>query len=570
MLPDGTSVNAPLQPPAVDESFTLHALGKPRWYVPYGRNRRYLTFALCGVAPVVGLLWGLPFISRLQLNIDPPKNSDAYVALTAFEAAFPLEADGMQNAYILLLSMADGAPVLNMSSPDCDWHGLELAMHCPLLSPLEQVSDELEAWAYQQLPGWFNDTTFMSYSKFRRKKFSLLQKGLLNAPETPRRSTSTILRLQVPQNLSTGSASHAFTANLINATDAFARSAARAAGLGATAVTVETAGMPAFIMAAQVGVKRDMELMDMVSLPLALLIFLLMLRSARLLLLPILNIGVVAGFGFALMYPISLHMSVGSTVPSLMVSVAIATSIDYSLFLLSRFREEIERGRRPVAAVELMMGAAGHTVLVSGATLSFCFVGLAAFPIEMLTTMGLGAGATTVLSVAVNLTLTPSCLLTFPRFFSAFEWGGLACVVRWCCPDRAAPSRDPLVLRAGHPGAIIMEPDGPSAIGDATHRPAYAVASGGGNGNSHGDSHSNSHGGCNGNGHAAAARPRRRRGGGDAACGSSTATRTAHEARHRWRRAGVVVGGATAEADAATAALSAGAASPPAHRPSRC
>jgi len=98
-----------------------------------------------------------------------------------------------------------------------------------------------------------------------------------------------------------------------------------------------------------------------------------------------------------------------------MISIAIATSIDYSLFLLSRFREEIERGRRPVAAVELMMGAAGHTVLVSGTTLSLCFAGVATFPIGMLTTMGVGAGATTVLSMIVNLTLTPSCLLTFPR-----------------------------------------------------------------------------------------------------------------------------------------------------------
>ena len=109
------------------------------------------------------------------------------------------------------------------------------------------------------------------------------------------------------------------------------RASARARPASARhAVIVETAGMPAFIMAAQVGVKRDMELMDTVSLPLALPSSSLMLRSARLLLLPILNIGVVAGFGFALMYPISLHMSVGSTVPSLMVSVAIATSIDYS------------------------------------------------------------------------------------------------------------------------------------------------------------------------------------------------------------------------------------------------
>ena len=100
----------------------------------------------------------------------------------------------------------------------------------------------------------------------------------------------------------------------------------------------------------------------------------------------------VVSAAFALMYPVSLSVSVGSTVPSLMVSVAIAMSIDYSLFLLSRFREEVARGASPTRAVELMMGAAGHTVLISGATLTLCFAGLTGLPIVMLRTMGIGAG----------------------------------------------------------------------------------------------------------------------------------------------------------------------------------
>jgi hypothetical protein len=91
-------------------------------------------------------------------------------------------------------------------------------------------------------------------------------------------------------------------------------------------------------------------------------------------------------------YLVSCYMLVDNTVPSLMLSVSIATSIDYSLFLLSRFREEIEKRRSPARAVELMMSAAGHTVLVSGSTLAFCFAGLAAFPVQMFRTMGIGAG----------------------------------------------------------------------------------------------------------------------------------------------------------------------------------
>ena len=66
-------------------------------------------------------------------------------------------------------------------------------------------------------------------------------------------------------------------------------------------------------------------------------------------------------------------------------------SIDYSLFLLSRFREEVEGGATPDAAVATMMASAGHTVLVSGSTLTLCFLGLLLFPVEFLGMMGLGA-----------------------------------------------------------------------------------------------------------------------------------------------------------------------------------
>ena len=98
---------------------------------------------------------------------------------------------------------------------------------------------------------------------------------------------------------------------------------------GNATLTVQVAGMPTFLKAAQDGVKASIDRMDTISLPLALLVFILMLRSARLLLLPILNIAVVVSTAFAIMYPVSRHLAVASTVPSLMLSVSIATSVDY-------------------------------------------------------------------------------------------------------------------------------------------------------------------------------------------------------------------------------------------------
>lgn len=53
-----------------------------------------------------------------------------------------------------------------------------------------------------------------------------------------------------------------------------------------------------------------------------------------------------------------------------MMSITLAVSIDYSLFILSRYREEIIQGLEVGAAVEQSLGTAGHTVLVSGTTLA--------------------------------------------------------------------------------------------------------------------------------------------------------------------------------------------------------
>ena len=330
---------------------------------------------------------------------------------------------------MLLLSRPGGLPVLNTSSPSCDVFGVKMATRCPLVEPLRQFSIELDSWLVLQHPGWYNDSTLTSYHRQHVKNFTLLQGPLLAGGPSEAESNLTLIRVLPPcdpnSEATSSPAQFAFTTALVN------MSAALVARLGGRAsLAVEIAGPQVFLQAAQDGVKEDMKKMDEISLPLALLIFLGMLRSVRLLLLPMLNIAIVVCSAFTLMYPISLHMSVGSTVPSLMLSAAIATSIDYSLFLLSRFREELSNGRTPQRAVEIMMSAAGHTVLVSGTTLALCFAGLAGLPIEMLRTMGIGAGSVAALSVAVNLTLTPTLLLTFPTFFSSLEFGGCGCIGR--------------------------------------------------------------------------------------------------------------------------------------------
>lgn len=102
-----------------------------------------------------------------------------------------------------------------------------------------------------------------------------------------------------------------------------------------------------------------------------------------------------------------------------MMSATIACSIDYSLFLLSRYREEAKKGYPVREVVKIVISTAGHTVLVSGLTLAGCFLVLCVFPVNMLRTPGLGAGLAILCALATNLSLTPAMLLAFPNFFGA-------------------------------------------------------------------------------------------------------------------------------------------------------
>ncbi|NPD89851.1 MAG: MMPL family transporter [Asgard group archaeon] len=167
--------------------------------------------------------------------------------------------------------------------------------------------------------------------------------------------------------------------------------------------------------------EEDMTKMDIIVIPLALLVLAIVIRSIKLMIIPILSMGLSVLTSFLIMYPIAITWDIFSFVPSIMMSLVIALSIDYSLFLLTRYREEIINNKSSNEAVLLMNKNAGHTVSVSGVTLAITYLGLAFFPLQLLSTVGIGAAISIIITLLVNLTLTPALLLTFDKFFSKFS-----------------------------------------------------------------------------------------------------------------------------------------------------
>lgn len=110
-------------------------------------------------------------------------------------------------------------------------------------------------------------------------------------------------------------------------------------------------------------------------------------------------------------------LSLNNTTPALAIMIGLAVGIDYSLFIIFRYRQELSRmGRQEAAA--MAVGTAGSAVVFAGLTVIIALVALAVADINFLSYMGYAAAMTVFFAVMVALTLVPALLaLLGPRVF---------------------------------------------------------------------------------------------------------------------------------------------------------
>jgi uncharacterized membrane protein YdfJ with MMPL/SSD domain len=165
------------------------------------------------------------------------------------------------------------------------------------------------------------------------------------------------------------------------------------------------------------------EFADLICVPISFLFLGYMIRSWRLLLISFVNLGFSLIIAFGIMRRISLATTPPQSItPQFMQVMCLSMSIDYSLFMFSRFCKEVYRRKRPVSeAVELMLKHSGHVVFMSGLTLIISFCGFFIFNTPFLSQMGLGNAIAISLCVLSALTISPSLILLFPNFFSKVD-----------------------------------------------------------------------------------------------------------------------------------------------------
>ncbi|WP_137814924.1 MMPL family transporter [Gandjariella thermophila] len=103
---------------------------------------------------------------------------------------------------------------------------------------------------------------------------------------------------------------------------------------------------------------------------------------------------------------------ISQIVQFLIALIGLGVAIDYSLLVVTRWREERARGRTNRAAVQAAMASAGRAVVFSGLTVGIGLLALVVLPVPFLRSAGIGGVLIPLISVAVAVTLLPVLLDT--------------------------------------------------------------------------------------------------------------------------------------------------------------
>jgi uncharacterized membrane protein YdfJ with MMPL/SSD domain len=167
-------------------------------------------------------------------------------------------------------------------------------------------------------------------------------------------------------------------------------------------------------------VENDLRTAEMLAFPLLFLLSLLFFRSLIASALPLL-IGGLAIVGTFLILRVASELgSISIFALNLTTALGLGLAIDYSLFVVSRYREEIAKDGPGLAAMRRVMATAGRTVFFSSLTVAAALASLLVFPQRFLYSMGLGGSLVALFAALISLTVLPAVLTLLGTRINAF------------------------------------------------------------------------------------------------------------------------------------------------------
>ncbi len=163
--------------------------------------------------------------------------------------------------------------------------------------------------------------------------------------------------------------------------------------------------------------KNDLTFAEAIALPIVAILLFFMFGGLIAALLPLLIGGFSIMSTFALLHLLAAYMDISTFAVDVTSFIGLGLAIDYSLFIVARFREELALDEQDVCgALQRAMATAGRTVFFSGLTVGISLIGLLIFPEILLRSIGLAAIITAVVAMlAAQIVLATLLALLGPR-----------------------------------------------------------------------------------------------------------------------------------------------------------
>jgi len=156
----------------------------------------------------------------------------------------------------------------------------------------------------------------------------------------------------------------------------------------------------------------DMKMIEPITIIIIIVLMGILFRSVVAQFLPLGAVGVAIGMSQALVFVIgSTVAQINYTVLTLLFAVLLGVGTDYSIFIVTRYREERIKGATRERAVHTAVTWAGESIVTSGATVIIAFFAMALSSFSFVQTMGLLLGMSIVVALLVALTLVPAILM---------------------------------------------------------------------------------------------------------------------------------------------------------------
>jgi RND superfamily putative drug exporter len=195
-------------------------------------------------------------------------------------------------------------------------------------------------------------------------------------------------------------------------------------------LTYKLAGVGPFTNDQAAQSERELIQAETVSAPFVLLILLAVFASVVAAGLPLLVAGLTIPTALGGIFLAAQVTDLSIYVQNVATMLGLALAIDYSLFMVSRFREELRRGRTVAKAVETTVATSGKAVAFSGLAVAIGLSGLLLFRPTALRSFGIGGSLVVAASVLFALTFLPAVLGMLGPRVNALSFGGMFGAIR--------------------------------------------------------------------------------------------------------------------------------------------